>query len=463
MCFRSQILTAGITMARPTLMQLANLRVAQEEINFQRDNFGKKIEIILQGIQTYVESNPNITHAGLEKDTEFVKLLKDLIFDRLGLQIDFRATGSSQDFATIVPFALHPHPLNNWWVDPKELDEGEYLAAKQRTESLYDKKGTIDLTRAKVGGVFSTVVFPVYFDLVAIFKHKILLVPELVAILLHELGHIFTYLEYSDRLEATNQVMAELAHVVKDNKDPKQREYLIKEIGENLKLSPEQTEAILTSTTRQVLGYRLFEATVGAIRSQMPNAIYNQTSSEQLADNFAARFGYGREAIVALEKIMESYKPGLFLWILYSIYRIWSFGRTILMIMAAPYLMLPVIVTIYVVAMLLNLVFAGTANRDWTYDDLKIRYKRIRDQTVELINQLDLPPDELKKLIGDLQAMDDIIKKTERVKGIYDKIKDFLFAKHRNAANEMAIQELLEELVHNDLFVKSAEFKLLSA
>jgi hypothetical protein len=89
-----------------------------------------------------------------------------------------------------------------------------------------------------------------------------------------------------------------------------------------------------------------------------------------------------------------------------------------------------------------------------------MRYKRIRDQYIDLIEKIKLPKDEMVSVVADIHHIDAIIKDTRIYTGPVSLVANFLSSANRSAKESILMQQLLEELAHNDLFLKGAELKI---
>ena len=474
---------------------------SNESISFQNDKFGKDLEKILTDIQIYVKENSNIDTKDFYNNSNLIKDLSKCIKDCLGLTIKFVSIDdlNAHGSAVTTPFSLSPHVLNNYGSlnllkllnDPKiDITRKEEIFLENQT-SFYNKKSYIDLKNAKVSGAFSDYISYVAIGFITLFK-KDTTPPEVTGLLLHELGHVFSEFELCDRLERTNQVLSDLSKVVKENKVLEKKEYIVKELESIVNLTKDDIDKLLKSENRVAFGYNLFSVIGKEIKSQTNIDIYNETSSEQLADNFAVRFGYGKELISYFEKNRKDFelinKPNVFIRIIFyimyfsflTLFFIMIIGVGASAIVAAAGAITPGLAILYLIKPIIYLILglyliknvplslSNSPNNDLepnvlNNDDVKNRYIRIRQQYIEKINQIELPKDELKLVIETIYSIDGIIKKTKDVdSGILNTIQKLLFSKQRNLHNEIELQRLLESLSHSDLFLKSAEFKLLS-
>jgi hypothetical protein len=276
--------------------------------------------------------------------------------------------------------------------------------------------------------------------------------------MLHEIGHAFTWYEFADRLMSTNQILSEIAFE-KEN-DPKKREYVLRELSAEWGMGIKDMEDIQEEDNRVIFGFRLFKKFVKVVNSQLKNAKYDQTSSEQLADNFASKFGYGRELIEALEHFyIATPEKSSFIYFLTFIFEFIFFQLGGVCALIIGLTAAPVALFFALFCILLN-IFLGENYIDYTYDKLKMRYKRIRDQYIDLIEKIKLPKDEMVSVVADIHHIDAIIKDTRIYTGPVSLVANFLSSANRSAKESILMQQLLEELAHNDLFLKGAELKI---
>ena len=113
------------------------------------------------------------------------------------------------------------------------------------------------------------------------------------------------------------------------------------------------------------------------------------------------------------------------------------------------------------VSLALSWFSSGEENRDFTYDDLKIRYKRIRNDMVELLKSDTLSKDIIKSTLDNIKFFDSIITETYKYRGLMDQFMNTFVPSARKADQAIARQQLMEDLSFNELFVKSGELKVL--
>lgn len=80
---------------------------------------------------------------------------------------------------------------------------------------------------------------------------------------------------------------------------------------------------------------------------------------------------------------------------------------------------------------------------------------------IDSIKKLDISKDELKSILDNIYAIDNIINNTHINVTLFEKLSNMIFSKANKAEKSIREQQLLEDLAFNDLFLKSAEFKTL--
>lgn len=439
------------------LLRRSKYKLGLEMIEFQKDNFGFQLEAAISKIKSKIENDPTVT-GRIIQDFEEVKEIESIVHKRLNLVISLDTKGHA--LAAILPFYsnknhifIHEFFRGNFYINDQER-----LLAK-----IENKKGYVDLEKARLGGIFSEYVNKVYLDFKSLFSLG-LSSSEVTGVLLHELGHGFEVCEYSDRTSSANQVLIEIAKKIQGKKEL-DLEYVYREItGKIDKNYTEKQLDDLVNGNRIVAGVEWFKlmitASGQAIRSQQENGRYDDNSFEQLADNFANRFGYGRALITGLDKITKKYG---------SIDKnkstyVFSIMMESLVLGAAVALVIigiPIIIKLYVlIFMSLVILSAGDEYRDHTYDDLKKRYLRVRSDLIEVLKDQDIDSSYSKSVVDDIKLLDSIIDETGDRKSVYNLLSNFFIGSNRRAKKAIYQQHLLEQLASNDLFLKSAELKV---
>ena len=122
------------------------LQKSLETIDFQKDNFGGDIEAIVTKLIDEIKTGTS--DAQLMKDAS-VMALEALIKKRLGLTVNII---TNRDLASVMPFYSNKNHIfiHKYWRGNFDIKD----QTKLLKESV-GRQGTVDLAKAKVGGIFS--------------------------------------------------------------------------------------------------------------------------------------------------------------------------------------------------------------------------------------------------------------------------------------------------------------------
>lgn len=423
-----------------------------EMIDFQHgDTIGADMELVLTELQRKIVDNAYVTSTDVQESKE-VRDLANLIFDRFGLRVKIV---TNSNLAAILPFYANRNHVFLHKFLRGALDIGEQTKVLSRSNNA---KGTVNRAKARVGGFFSECENQLYLNFRTLFKTVKLSVSEATAVILHELGHAFHNFEYSDRLESSNQVMQDIAQELKSKKKDADVTYIYRELKEiNPKVTAKEVEDLVTGS-RVVAGLSWFRIVAGTVEEQLTNSKYSETSFENLADNFASRMGYGRSMLTALDKLGTTY----------SLEGMTTFSNIMTTLVFFVYTGLAIFLLVsgsfaagIFISLLMLLVFraSGEDLKDYTYDELRIRYKRVRNSAVEALKDTQLDAETTKNLLEDINAMDRLINSCAEHSTILNKLANVFFSAAGSAKASIAEQQIMEDLASNDLFVASARLR----
>lgn len=426
--------------------------MATEGIQTQLDHFGERLESVIGQIVEQINANGKKFIALPDNDPRLDQL-KAMIFVRFGLKVDFV---TNQLLAAILPFYSNK---NHIFIP--ELFRGELNIREQSKllNSFKDSKGTVNIQTAKLTGIYSEYEHPLYINFNELVVNHEFTASDITACLLHELGHGFYACYYADRTDRTNQVFASIARNLL-GAEGGDVEYIYKEL---VKVSPSVTKESVDKMVhgpRVVAGATWFKEVVKVVKSQTVDDTYNETAFEQSADNFASRFGYGKQLIGALDRL-HRFGPEK------------SFGMRVFVHMAT------VMTTVILASLIFSCLASGAIaaaligifykfiflsvfredTKDYTYDSLKVRYLRIRSDAVDQLKNTKLSSAVVKGLLEDIYFMDAAIKETKNVKTLPSYISNFVFSGARDADKSITDQQIMEAVASNDLFIQAAALR----
>ena len=426
---------------------------AMEHIDRQTDDFAPKLEGLVQELLAEIESK-DLYGKNIDGSPTVAKMEK-LIFNRLGIKVNII---TASHLACILPYYSNRNHifLRDFWRGNLHLVDQNKLLAKQE-----GKKGTVNLHKAVVTGIFSEYEHPMFINFGSLVKFASLAAAEITGVMLHELGHAFDACYYSDRTDRVNQVLASIQQRVTNRRGEEDLEYVYREVS---KITPsvkkEEIDTFLNGN-RVVAGLAWFKIVVGMVRNQMQNDRYNDTAREELADSFAGRFGYARPLATGLDKFsqfnIEKMPSAMAFAYLMEFIQIIGFAAA-----TAITIINPATFTIGAMLAMMSLFYtyvSGEDFQDYTYDKLKDRYIRIRQDMIEQLKDRQLKPAVVKNMLDTVYEVDEIIKTTGEYRGLMNRFSNLVFSTNREALASIEAQKLLESLASNDLFVAAAEIR----
>jgi hypothetical protein len=346
---------------------------------------------------------------------------------------------------------IHPplvdknHPFILDYFRGMRMEEGvaALRAAGTKTRGLIDRK------RSRVDGIFSKMQGDITLGS-RVLKERNFTSAEIAAIILHELGHLFTYFEYLGNLFTTNYVMSTAARACFDLDDYDKRVYVLTEAEYSLGIEFKDKRALANTPKkdREVAIQSVILAKVSEkTRSELGTNLYDIRSWEQLSDQFAARHGAGKDLVIALDKLYQGFHHRSSLST--STFLVLEAVKVVLFLCAA-FLVLP--------AAILYLAFTNPLEK--IYDEPAARIKMIRQQISEELKDSKLSDKRRKALLGDIELIKDVEDQLTDRESFLEFIWAHVIPWGRKAAEQEQIQKQLEALTSNELFVVAAKFKV---
>lgn len=304
-------------------------------------------------------------------------------------------------------------------------------------------QGTVDLKNSKVSGVFTEINVVVCMGANHIAGTRFT-ENELAAIVLHELGHIFTYFEFIARTVTTNQVLAGLSKVMDGVETQDKKMIALTSAKKALKLEELDLKDI-SELDKDAISIVYISSSVEKSRSELGYNIYDLTSWEYLSDQFCSRHGAYASLVSALEKFYKGQNNIAFR----------SFGGY-LFVEALKIVMLPILPLFTIILMLYDSASGGQ------YDLPVARFKRVRDQAIQYLKDTSISKEDKTRVLDDIAAIDSILKGMNERKQLATIIHEFCSKRTRDERTYRKLQQDLEHIAMNDLFVKSAQLSQLS-
>ena len=312
-------------------------------------------------------------------------------------------------------------------------------------------QGSVDTLNCKVGGVYKDIQGDVVFG-AGLVNDKSFTDAELASVLMHEIGHLFTYFEYLGTLVMTSAVIAGIAKSMYKIESYDKRLDTLKEADRILGVdtqNPERIAAAPNAKARSLLAQSVYISTMGIkSRSDTGFNIYELRSCEQLADQFVTRHGCGgRDLASALDKMYRKF------WSRSAMstteYTIWECTKLIMFLAGLFIIPLPLIVFL--------LVFNPTRK---IYDDPAARLTFIRQQMTDALKDKSLDDRRRAQILEDIAAVGVLEANLDDKRTLLELFWTTLMPSGRAALSQEATQKQVEALLNNELFVAASKFKV---
>ena len=195
---------------------------------------------------------------------QYYSAISKLVKDRLGITVTITSDlheGSACCYSLMMPRYDVPG-LSRYAQDLIQRSNDFSLPLENSLKFIKEHNGevgTIDYENAKIGGAFSK-----YKDnYINIDYHKFFYrydysPQEITAVLLHELGHIFTYFELSSKVDRSNYLITEIANSLKNKEPASKRKVYILELSKQKMIDKKTAEDLAKEERPLLVGAKLF-------------------------------------------------------------------------------------------------------------------------------------------------------------------------------------------------------------
>ncbi len=425
------------------------LRAAMESIAFQDKGFANSLTKYFQSILDNYKNGHDAQNS--EERDQIVKLT----FERTGIKINLTIDGDNS--FTYLPEINNGHIFKHHWFRETANNDENVLLNRMK---LFKQTSYVDLKNARVGGFFSEIESPIYvgYDLLKMSK---LNAAEAAAAYLHELGHVFTTYEYLSSTITGNIALSTAVRALNKN-DSKKYEFVLKELGKTISNNDQMFAELNEVTDKSVVTTLIIGNTQDWYRSESGVSNYDSTTCEALADAFCVRFGLGREIVSGLAKIHKAYGSPEYS----NFMRVYSLIQQTMVLYSGPVALILFGLTfpaaLAVVFGLFAFFVSGENSRNFTYDDLRVRYLRVKEQIIESLKNNKLSKTDKQTQLAAISFIEKQIQEVKSVPDVFRVSANFLLPSNRRAKKAIELQRELEQLSANDIFAKAAELSVMA-
>lgn len=352
-------------------------------------------------------------------------------------------------------------PIGNAAVPYKKIIDN----IEKSTKAMNTTGITFDLKRARIDGLPKEFRAMIVIDAYHFLQHNNMTPREATAILLHEVGHIFTNLEYSYR---TVGITSSIIESVKESsrKNLSARETILVAMD---KVRGDKTFSTKHKDSNIVT---IFIDSVPTLLDGLDISGSNLVTidNEQKADEFSTMFGLGSElasGLTKLDKIFSrQYNFQIFTIIMANILSIILIFLIpfLSFLLMAPILMLLSVVTGGIFTYLCKaLILGGSTKVEKTYDESKKRMERIKFDIIRALRTQGLDDNVKQAMVNNVTNIDNILKILPKDKE-YSMLDKFIHYVHKPSAKRKEardIEQLTEAIMENNLHASAVKFNKL--
>ena len=276
---------------------------------------------------------------------------------------------------------------------------------------------------------------------------------ELAATIIHEVGHVWTFMEFLVRYRTDNQILAATARELDGTTDSGKRELIIKDAGDALGVKSIDAQDLSHKNNTTV--YTVLVTNVARFnRSQSGSRGYDINSFEAMADQFAGRHGCGRDLVTGLDKMSKGsiHRRG---WTSYMFFEFSKIAMGLAGVAAIATGVTPIAMG---VAFVLTTLILADSHNEW-YDKTGYRFRRIRNDLIEMLKDPGVSKEESARIRYDIDEIDEINKKYKDHTQLIGLVYDYLIPSGISKRKDIEFQQVLESMSANQMFYYANRLK----
>lgn len=422
---------------------MKHLSLGNESIAFQDGSFFKNLTLIIQDLHESGDRTP-------EKVDNYLSRIDSCIYESTRVLTLTQLWGGVDNALVLVPNLTKGHVLygpffTKWVNDNFDADKNSFSNAQ--------KNGWVDPKSSRVGGAFSEVMHRIYIGS-GVLLDKRYNPDEVAAMIIHEVGHAFTFLQFiSDTVMINHVLQRSYQELTSSNANVPVRTILDKS-AKDLGIEDNAWLQDVTNDTDKEVAFKLLVSAVSIDKRGMDNKrFFTQDAGEELADIFAARHGAAKAIVTMRVKMGPGTQKEVHSLRIAAMYAAFT---ALSILIAPPFALLFSLLTLVSVWFSFD---TAAGFKDET--SFKQSATKMRNQLVEQIKQSKLPKDDVQAIMQSISTIDQAIDANRISPASIPVIVRFVDMFRRgkmDARSSRDYTDKLEVLASNELFVRAAQF-----
>lgn len=309
--------------------------------------------------------------------------------------------------------------------------------------------------RGAVKGIFTKIPCQLVLT-TGLLQGKELTAEELAAMTLHEVGHAYGYFDTLGRCLATSLAVAQTQAILAETKDLATRKHAIASAAKVLHLGEIDATSLAAPEEAKSVDYVFIRDTVAKLASDLGSEKLFGGEVEYLADSYAVRSGASQPL---LSGMMKLYKAS-------SNAQLRKRGEYVLVeglkvgVLLAGALHPAILAT---ASLLAGLAIANQSKSSFVSRNTPIeRVEAVHGELVQLLKDRTLPASLRESLLSDVQFVSGVREQLAENLTLVTHLWLTLSPTRRKHYKQVKLQQELNQLINNDLFVQAAKLRSLS-
>lgn len=411
---------------------------------------------------------------GVSNESEWGSLIQEMekvIRTRLDASVKIFVVRTPAEFSLSQPALTRNNAL--FYKTAAGHDDKEFVDYAHPFRGVFE--GGVDRAKSKLLGDFRNATAQLMLPVQAL-RGEIADPEDWAAGIIHELGHLFSYLEYIDLLTATNMVLLEVARVWSGNYPAKTRATIIDTIEKATGGKVEDKEELIANDDFMAAEGVITNLAFKRIRNELGIEHYDNRMFEFLADQFCARHNCARNQVQLLDKLERNAT-----WL----FRDWQYCSTSSMVLWNALDVVQLLTANYVGAMaarllvgksiintsvkgtnavvdlvaapLIDTVLFSVLGKYKRYDSPEDRYAALRQEVVASLKNRDLSKEYIAARLRELEGIDDLIGRLNKLPTITRAFSKYVANSVLGIRQTFRIQKEYEKLANNDIYYRAAQ------